>query len=133
MVGDGDWRHVVVTYRNGRHQLYVDGNLEGTDFFALGTMIDEPGGLMPMTIGAWTGAGGSFATAAIDDVRLYGGVLPEAEVVALGLDADEDGLSDNFELTHSGLAMLVDSRQVHQSLWADFDQLAAAVGKSNEA
>ena len=57
---------------------------------------------MPRTVGAWIGAGGGFGTAAIDDVRIYGGIVPEDEVVALGLDTDEDGMPDSFEVTHSG-------------------------------
>ncbi|MGJ8652300.1 MAG: LamG-like jellyroll fold domain-containing protein [Opitutaceae bacterium] len=101
-VGDGVWRHVVVTYRNRRHSLYIDGVLEDTTIFAEGLVTDEDSGLMPMTIGTWTGAGGAYATAHIDDVRLYRGNLTAERVDTLRLDADEDGMLDAFELAHTG-------------------------------
>lgn len=101
-VGNGVWRHVVVTYRDRRHSLYIDGVLEDTTIFAEGLITDEDSGLMPMTIGAWTGAGGAYATAHIDDVRFYRGNLTAERVDMLRLDADEDGMLDAFELTHTG-------------------------------
>ncbi|NDV63153.1 hypothetical protein G0Q06_11875 [Puniceicoccales bacterium CK1056] len=100
-VGDGVWRHIVVTYRNRRHSLYIDGVLEDTTIFAEGTFLDEPGGEMPMTIGAWTSSENSNTSAVIDDVRIYRGNLTADRVLALKLDSDEDGIPDSFELMHT--------------------------------
>ena len=97
-VGDGTWRHLVITYRNGLHRLYVDGQLEATNFFPFGEIANDESGAMPMTVGAW---GGSFASALIDDLRIYRGTLTAGQVGDLFIDADADGMSDAFEIAHS--------------------------------
>ena len=43
----------------GLHQLYIDGQLEATDYFAIDTMTDAPSGTMPLSLGASSGS--SFA------------------------------------------------------------------------
>lgn len=63
-------------------QLYLDGIADG----ALGT-----GGIMrnntatALAIGAWTGGGGSFATASIDDVATWNRLLSGDEIQILAL------------------------------------------------
>ncbi len=81
-VGDGTWRHVVITYTSGEHKLYVDGKLEASDT-TTGTTTDNATGSMPLYLGAWGGDGGAYSTALIDDVRVYDHVLTEGEVKAL--------------------------------------------------
>jgi hypothetical protein len=75
-VGADTWRHIVVTFSPIHSALYVHGALEGTNFGgALPANI-----LTPLAIGAWPGGGGSFSTAAIDDVAIWNRVLTAGEI-----------------------------------------------------
>ncbi|MDD5055377.1 MAG: ice-binding family protein [Candidatus Peribacteraceae bacterium] len=78
--GNGAWRHVTVTFRNGDHRIYVDGVLEGTGNNT-GTVTDDAS--VPLSIGAWLGDGAEFSGTTIDDVRVYNRVLQPSEVAAL--------------------------------------------------
>ncbi|MCF7844477.1 MAG: DUF4215 domain-containing protein [Kiritimatiellales bacterium] len=79
-VGDGAWRHVVITYENGSHKIYINGSLDGSGS-CTGTIEDDSD--IPLTIGAWSGAGTGYATALIDEVRVYNKVLSPVEVADL--------------------------------------------------
>lgn len=66
--GDGIWRHILISYASGSHQLYMDGVLESTGT-TTGTIANDV--TVPLTIGAFILAGASFSTAEIDCVRLF--------------------------------------------------------------
>jgi hypothetical protein len=59
--------------------LFVDGFLEGTG----GSATLRADAVTPLAIGAWTGGGGSYCTASIDDVAIWNRVLSTEEVQAL--------------------------------------------------
>jgi len=80
-VGNDTWRHVAVTFTTTNSELYVDGNLEGTG----GASSLNANATVPLTIGAWIGGGGSYATASIDDVAIWNRVLSAAEITDLAL------------------------------------------------
>ena len=81
---DGQWHHVVVERdTDGRKDLWVDGSLEASEYYS--TQNITCGG-HPLTIGGnaydnWS-FGRSFA-GAIDDLRIYEGVLSEDEIRGL--------------------------------------------------
>jgi hypothetical protein len=80
VVGDGQWRHVAITFSSGSHRLYIDGVLDGSSS-AFGTISNTPG--IPLTIGAWTGHGHGYSTSVIDDFKVFNSVLTQAEIQAL--------------------------------------------------
>lgn len=74
--GDGVWRHILISYASGSHQLYLDGVLDASGTTA-GTMTNDAA--QPLTIGSWLGFGNnSFAAADIDCVRIF----PERTCIA---------------------------------------------------
>ena len=81
-VGADVWHHIAVVFTETNSQLYLDGLPDG---------VMGNGGIMrnntltPLAIGAWIGDGGSYATAAIDDVATWNRVLSEEEVQNLAL------------------------------------------------
>jgi hypothetical protein len=75
-VGADTWRHIVVTFSPTHSALYLQGTLEGTN---VGGALPA-NFLTPLVIGAWTGGGGAFSTASIDDVAIWNRVLTAAEI-----------------------------------------------------
>jgi hypothetical protein len=75
------WHHIAITFTPTNSDLYLDGFLENS-----GT-----GGLLhsnvntALSIGAWIGAGGSFATATIDDVAIWNRQLSIDEIQSLAV------------------------------------------------
>ncbi|MFT3846031.1 MAG: T9SS type A sorting domain-containing protein [Lacibacter sp.] len=79
---DNKWHHLVATFDGVSSQkLYVDGELKGS---ALVTYDNAAGSGVPVIIGDATGSctGGTFS-ASIDEVKIYGAVLDEAQIKAL--------------------------------------------------
>jgi hypothetical protein len=62
------WRHIVATYKSGKHRLYIDGNLESSAT-TTGTINDDVS--FPLRIGAWSVSSPSFSTSQIDCVRVF--------------------------------------------------------------
>jgi hypothetical protein len=82
VVGDGTWRHVVVTYQSGSLLIYVDGVQDGSDS-STGTIANDAA--IPLTIGGWIGDGGSYSSSVMDEVRIYNRILTPSEVKQLYL------------------------------------------------
>ncbi len=80
VVLNDSWRHIAVTFTATESTLYVDGFPEGSGAGGGGLHDNSATAL---AIGAWTGAGDSFATAAIDDVAVWNRVLTLEEVQQL--------------------------------------------------
>lgn len=80
-VGDGRWRHIVVTFSSAEHRLYIDGQLEASGASRRSAFHDSPG--VPLTLGAWVDHGGGFFKGLLDDVRVYDRALSSKEVEAL--------------------------------------------------
>ncbi len=81
-IGADTWHHIAIAFTQTNSQLYLDGIPDG----ALGTGgIMRDSTLAPLAIGAWIGGGGSFATAAIDDVATWNRVLSADEIQILAL------------------------------------------------
>ena len=75
-VGNDMWHHVAVTFTTTNSELYLDGVSQG-----LGTAGSlTANATTPLAIGAWTGGGGSYATASIDDVAIWNRVLSPTEI-----------------------------------------------------
>lgn len=77
--GDGIWCHLAITFSSGSQKIYLNGVLSATG--SLAGMI-QPDSNVPLTVGGWTGDGGSYFRGAIDDLRIYNTVLSAAEVEA---------------------------------------------------
>jgi len=73
---DGNWHHVVTTVGKGGQRLYVDGRLIGTGKFAKRTKTSN-------RLGLDLGPGGGNATVAIDELKIFGWSLMEAEIARL--------------------------------------------------
>jgi hypothetical protein len=66
--GNDVWNHIAIVYSSGSHTMYVNGIQAGTSTNT-GTIANDAG--IALTIGAWVGAGGSFSTSTIDEVRIW--------------------------------------------------------------
>jgi hypothetical protein len=75
-VGNDTWRHVAVTFTTTNSELYLDGVSQGV----AGASSLTANITTPLAIGAWTGGGGSYATASIDDVAIWNRVLTPIEI-----------------------------------------------------
>ena len=75
-VGNDTWRHVAVTFTTTNSELYMDGVSQGVG--PAGSLTANV--TTPLAIGAWTGGGGSYATASIDDVAIWNRVLAPTEI-----------------------------------------------------
>ncbi len=103
-VGNGRWRHVVITYTSGSHTLYLDGVVDGTGSTAGAPQNDSS---VPLSIGAWSGDGGGYSTSLIDDVRVYNRILSASEVSQLyNLGGAKLNSSQNTRGPQSGLVGL---------------------------
>ena len=78
-VGNDFWHHILVTFSETNSELFVDGFSEGIG--AGGALHDNAA--TALAIGAWNGDGGSFATAAIDDVAIWNRMLTSDEIQSL--------------------------------------------------
>jgi hypothetical protein len=75
------WTHVAVVYENRQPRLYVNGVLVRTGLTSPRTAV----GIVPWGVG---GADYGYLSGEMDDLRLYGGVLPASEIAALAVPAD---------------------------------------------
>ena len=83
-VGDGIWRHIVITYAYGNHHGYMDGHEEFfSEAISQGQTTMDADSSIPLTIGAWIGDGGSYCTCSVDDVRIYSTILTEGQILTL--------------------------------------------------
>jgi hypothetical protein len=78
-VGNDTWHHVAVTFTTTNSELYLDGVSQGVG--PAGSLAANV--TTPLAIGAWTGGGGSYATASIDDVAIWNRVLASTEIADL--------------------------------------------------
>ena len=81
-VGEGQWRHIAITWEDGEHILLVDGEVDGTSD-ASGVMSSDLG--IPLTLGAWPGDGSGYSTSLIDEVKILDEVLNANEIRELSL------------------------------------------------
>lgn len=95
-VGEGTWHHVAITFTPGRHVLYLNGRIEGVSEVK-GTMTSDPN--VPLSIGAWVGAGAGFSSAVIDEVRIYDVALTAPQVRSLPVAVNAMTLSENVVLS----------------------------------
>jgi hypothetical protein len=81
-VGDNVWHFVAVTFdgTTGEHNLYLDGNLDGSGF-RTGTMNTDTNA--PLTIGAWYGDGATYSSSTVHSVFLFDTVLSQDAIIAL--------------------------------------------------
>jgi hypothetical protein len=75
-VGADTWRHIAVTFDSAGSRLFVDGSAQGSG--SGGALRADT--VTPLAIGAWTGGGGSYCTATIDDVAIWSRVLRDDEI-----------------------------------------------------
>jgi len=75
-VGNDTWRHVAVTFTTTNSELFLDGVSQGVG--PAGSLTANV--TTPLAIGAWSGGGGSYATASIDDVAIWNRVLAPTEI-----------------------------------------------------
>ena len=95
-VGDGDWHHIAITWTDGEHLLYRDGEVDGSSD-ASGAMRSDLN--VPLTIGAWSGDGGGYSTSMIDEVKVFNHVLTQNEIRELMLPPSAISLSAKEFLT----------------------------------
>ncbi len=100
-VGGDVWRHIVVTFTETNSILYLDGGVEGTG----GGGVLHDTAATALAIGAWTGGGGAYATAAIDDVAIWNRVLTPTEVENLSFQ-----INTPLNLLISPDCMIIDRR-----------------------
>ena len=79
-VGDGQWRHIAVTFGPLGSELFVDAVSQGT---AVGNTPLNSNDAIPLTIGAWAGDGAGFSSSAIDDVAIFDDILSAAQISQL--------------------------------------------------
>jgi hypothetical protein len=75
-VGADTWHHIAVTFDSASSRLFVDGSAQGSG--SGGPLRADT--VTPLAIGAWTGGGGSYCTATIDDVAIWNRVLRDDEI-----------------------------------------------------
>jgi hypothetical protein len=80
-IWDGRWHAVAGTYDGSRVRLYVDGREVG-DGSPMSAPVEYALPKSEPTIGTLPGCDGTFADAAIDDVRVYARALGEADIRA---------------------------------------------------
>jgi hypothetical protein len=84
-VNDGTWHHIVLTRDHiaGAFKIYIDGNLNASGAIATGVI-----GNGYSSIGRIEDTGGSheYLAGQLDEVRVYSGVLSDAEVLTLMAD-----------------------------------------------
>ncbi len=98
-----NWHHVAVTFANSGSTLYVDGVSQGS---AAGGGLNN-GPATALSIGAWAGDGGGFATATIDDVAIWDQPLTAAQVARL---AAQTSTPLDFALPESAVYYAGDGR-----------------------
>ena len=89
----GEWHHVAVVCDpryDGEARFYVDGKPAGAKPLDLGI----PLALSAYRLGAWSSWPDNNFHGALDDVRLYRGLLTDAEVATLAQRADVMRTSD---------------------------------------
>jgi Concanavalin A-like lectin/glucanases superfamily/Lamin Tail Domain/CotH kinase protein len=74
-----NWHHVAVTFASTSSTLYVDGVGQGT---GMGAGLHDNAGVQ-LSIGAWAGDGGGFATASLDEVAIWSQPLTAAQIAQL--------------------------------------------------
>jgi hypothetical protein len=75
-VGNDTWHHIAVTFDTTSSRLFVDGLAQAGG--SGGALRADT--VTPLAIGAWTGGGGSYCTATIDDVAIWNRVLRDDEI-----------------------------------------------------
>lgn len=81
-VGDGRWRHIVMSSRSGEQRIYLDGRVDGTGA-ATGTSANSI--TIPLTIGTWivTATLTGVFTGEVACVRTYNRMVGDGEAKAL--------------------------------------------------
>jgi len=74
-----NWHHLAITFTTASSTLYVDGISQGTAVG--GGLNNNP--TTPLSIGAWAGDGGGFASASIDDVAIWDRPLSAGQIAQL--------------------------------------------------
>lgn len=75
---DGVWHHVVVTYDGAVAQVYLDGTAITGQTMALSTTLDATG----FAAGAMPATGTMFFAGSLDEIAVYGQVLPAATILS---------------------------------------------------
>jgi hypothetical protein len=92
--GNDVWRHVAVTYSSGNHRLFIDGELEGISDMEGSMSFDNT---VALTIGGGIDDIESYSRSCIDEVRIYDGVLSNAQIKSLYSDGTPILNDDEFE------------------------------------
>ncbi|MCA9197073.1 MAG: DUF4457 domain-containing protein [Planctomycetales bacterium] len=79
-VGDGQWRHIAVTFSPLGSELFIDGESQGT---AVGNTPLNSNPDIPLSIGAWAGDGQGFSATFIDDVAIFDDILSGSQIASL--------------------------------------------------
>jgi hypothetical protein len=78
VINDGEWHHVVAVKEATRVVLYVDGTPDGEQDASFFGTFDATA---PLSLGRYNDADGRYATADVDEVRVWSRSLTPAEVV----------------------------------------------------
>lgn len=78
-VGNNTWRHIIITYSDGSHKLYIDGKLDGTAT-TTGTLSTGTNPSFLSALGSWSGDGAGYCTCIMDKVRTFNYVLSPNQV-----------------------------------------------------
>lgn len=79
----GAWKHVVFTgdIPGDNYQCYIDGVAVSTSVGGVPISSLAASSTLPLYLGYWTGGG--YASAVVDDIRVYDKVLSQEEITAL--------------------------------------------------
>lgn len=93
----GQWSHVLIRYAPGDQRIYINGNLAGQASFSGTPVVNGD----PLQLGADQGLAGRNFNGELDELRIYGSALSDAQITALVAERHPCGLnlqcfSDNF-------------------------------------
>lgn len=93
----GQWSHVLIRYAPGDQRIYINGNLAGQASFSGTPVVNGD----PLQLGADQGLAGRNFNGELDELRIYGSALSDAQITAPVAERHPCGLnlqcfSDNF-------------------------------------
>lgn len=118
-INNGVWRHVVLTrdHLAGTYKIYIDGTLNTSGVIATGVI-----GTAFSSIGRIEDTGGSpeYLDGQLDEVRIYGQVLTDAEVIAIRDITRPCAIAfSHVRIEHTGLGLTCEPATVTVKACAD--------------